>query len=436
MVPGWFWRHRHPRGDPVQGLAPPTACPFAAAATLFADPRSLRVSQSPEAEPLSPAAIAARFVEPGRIRAVQPLGNGQINDTYLVQLQPDAGAAENEDRAGFGAAFVLQRLNAEVFKDPAEVIANHGIVEEHVNRRLQAGVPALAGRRWEMPDLLPPREEPGPALVVAGDHWRALRFIDGAESVEVIAGPDQARQVGVGLGMFHLLISDLPVERLTDTLEGFHITPLYLERYDALGERRTGRRPGEGDQDDWLQHQLWCEAFIEARRDLAPVLEQARADGRLPLRPIHGDPKVNNLLLDPASGEAIALIDLDTVKPGLVHYDIGDCLRSGCNPLGEDTTAFEAVHFEAELFAAMLSGYLSVARSFLTKPDWEALLVAPRLLAFELGLRFYTDHLEGDSYFRTLHPRHNLDRALVQFHLVASIEAQQEELAAILEGLR
>jgi hypothetical protein len=390
----------------------------------------LRVPQTPEA---SPAAIAACFVEPGRIRSVQPLGHGQINDTYLVSLLPAApGSAEP---AGYGDGFVLQRLNGQVFRDPAEVIANHRIVAEHVQRRLQVGDPALAGRRWELPELLPPRQGPGPAVVVAGDHWRALRFIGGTCSVDQIAEPAQARQVGVGLGIFHLLISDLPVERLADTLVGFHITPTYLERYWAL--RRQGLRRPQGDHpDDWRQQQDWCEAFIEARRDLAPVLEEARAEGRLPVRPIHGDPKINNLLLDPASGEAIALIDLDTVKPGLVHYDIGDCLRSGCNPLGEETTAFEAVHFDAALFAAILSGYLSVARTFLTPADWDALLVAPRLLAFELGLRFYTDHLEGDPYFRTVHPRHNLDRALVQFHLVASIEAQQERLAAIVEGLR
>ena len=416
-------------------LAPLAASGQWAAATLSADPRGLRVPPTPESPPLAAAAIAARFVEPGRIVAVRPLGNGQINDTFLVELGPAGPDLAGEGREGFGQAFVLQRLNRAVFADPAEVIGNHRIVEEHVNRRLRAGVPVLAGRRWELPELLPPREHPGPAVVVDGDHWRALRFIAGARSVEVISGPEQARQVGIGLGVFHLLISDLPVDRLVDTLEGFHITPTYLARYDQVRQQGLGAE-AEGTEAGWREQGQWCEAFIEERRDLAPVLEQARAEGRLPLRPIHGDPKVNNLLLDPHSGEAIALIDLDTVKPGLVHYDIGDCLRSGCNPLGEETTAFEAVQFDAALFEAILSGYLSMARSFLTEPDWEALLVAPRLLAFELGLRFYTDHLEGDRYFRSRHRGHNLERALVQFHLVASIEAQQERLAAILESLR
>lgn len=435
MAPGWSWRRRHRPGDPVAALAPQAACQVRAAATLAADPRGLRVPPTPESPPLSPAAIAARFVAPERIAALRPLGNGQINDTFLVELRSGGPDPAGEDREGFGQAFVLQRLNREVFRDPAEVIANHRVVEEHVHRRLRAGVPHLAGRRWELPELLPPREEPGPAVVVAGDHWRALRFIDGAHSVEVISGPEQARQVGIGLGLFHLLISDLPVDRLVDTLEGFHITPGYLARYDRLRQQGIGAA-AEGPEAQWPEQRRWCEAFIEARRELAPALELGREAGRLPLRPIHGDPKVNNLLLDPHSGEAIALIDLDTVKPGLVHYDIGDCLRSGCNPLGEETTAFEAVQFDAERFEAMLSGYLSMARAFLTPADWEALLVAPRLLAFELGLRFYTDHLEGDVYFRSRHRGHNLDRALVQFHLVASIEAQQQRLAHILETLR
>lgn len=433
MAPVCIWRWIRSPGDPVQRLAPRARARARVAATLCADPAAPRLSSSPEAQPPSPTAIAARFVDPGRIEAVQPLGNGQINDTFLVRLRPVSEGRPGRHHRGFGRAFVLQRLNREVFQEPVEVIANHRIVVEHITRRLQAGVPALAGRRWELPELLSPREQPGPAVVVAGDHWRALRFIEGSHSVEVIRGPEQAHEVGIGLGMFHLLISDLPVERLADTLEGFHITPRYLARYDELRLRSDAL---EQVPDDSLQQRRWCEAFIEARRSLAPVLEEARAAGRLPLRPIHGDPKVNNLLLDSGSGRAIAMIDLDTVKPGLVHYDIGDCLRSGCNPLGEESTDVAAVRFDAELFEAILSGYLSVARSFLTPADWEALLVAPRLLAFELGLRFYTDHLAGDTYFRARHRRHNLDRALVQFQLVASIEAQQERLASIVASLR
>ena len=174
-------------------------------------------------------------------------------------------------------------------------------------------------------------------------------------------------------------------------------------------------------------------SFIQERRAWADVLEAARAQGRLALRPIHGDPKVNNVMLDNTSGQAVALVDLDTVKPGLVHYDIGDCLRSGCNPQGEETEHWEAVHFDPDLCRALLQGYLSEARGFLTAADYSHLYDAVRLIAFELALRFFTDYLEGDPYFRVRHASHNLVRALVQFRLTESIEAQAEAIRTVLD---
>jgi Ser/Thr protein kinase RdoA (MazF antagonist) len=175
---------------------------------------------------------------------------------------------------------------------------------------------------------------------------------------------------------------------------------------------------------------------VAAREDLVPVLEEARKRGELRLRPIHGDPKVNNVLLDSHSGEAIALVDLDTVKPGLVQWDIGDCLRSACNRLGEEAADWEAVQFDPELCEALLSGYLDAARGFLDDADFAYLVPAIQLIAFELGLRFLADHLAGDTYFRTNRPGHNLERALVQFRLTESIEAQRGEIGAIVERLR
>ena len=137
----------------------------------------------------------------------------------------------------------------------------------------------------------------------------------------------------------------------------------------------------------------------------------------------------------PVNGKAVALIDLDTVKPGLVHYDIGDCLRSCCNPLGEETDAFDAVHFDLDLAAAILEGYLGVAGSFLTPAELAYIPVAAELISFELGLRFFTDHLNGNVYFKARHPEHNLQRALVQFRLTASIEAQMAPLRSLVQRL-
>jgi Ser/Thr protein kinase RdoA (MazF antagonist) len=175
---------------------------------------------------------------------------------------------------------------------------------------------------------------------------------------------------------------------------------------------------------------------VEKRRDLARVLEEAKAAGKLQLRPIHGDPKVNNVMLCAHTGQAVSLVDLDTVKPGLVQYDIGDCLRSACNPRGEEARATEAIPFDLDLCRAVLEGYLGAARDCLDDADLDHIFTAARLISFELGLRFFSDHLAGDVYFRTSRPGHNLDRALVQFKLTESIEAQEQEIRAIVESLR
>ncbi|RPI33795.1 MAG: aminoglycoside phosphotransferase, partial [Nitrospiraceae bacterium] len=150
----------------------------------------------------------------------------------------------------------------------------------------------------------------------------------------------------------------------------------------------------------------------------------------------HGDPKVNNILMDNATGQAVSIVDLDTVKPGLVHYDIGDCLRSGCNPLGEETEEWEAVQFNPDLCRSILQGYIPMAREFLTENDFAYLFDAIRLIAFELGLRFFTDYLEGDVYFKVNRPDHNLARALVQFRLAESIESQEAAVRSIIREIR
>lgn len=176
----------------------------------------------------------------------------------------------------------------------------------------------------------------------------------------------------------------------------------------------------------------YCVNFIEQRREFAHTLERAREQGKLQLRVMHGDPKVNNVMIEGASGRAISLVDLDTVKPGLIHYDIGDCLRSGCNPLGEETENWEAVRFDPDIGAAILEGYLTQARHFLNTSDYDYLFDAIRLLAFELGIRFFADYLAGDVYFKVKRPQHNLQRALVQFKLTESIEAHEADIRDII----
>ena len=357
--------------------------------------------------------VAEAFHGEGCVSAIDPLGSGNVNDTYLVNSSTGLS--------------VLQRINTAVFQRPELVMHNLHQLSRHMQRKLQQGHPALVSRRWEHPQLIcTHRSDQTWHCCEAGGFWRSLSFIPQADTVDVIAGVQQARELGSGLGLFHSLISDLPVDTLADPLEGFHITPLYLEAYHrALASRDAPS--GEANR--------FCMAFIHEREALVPLLEDAKQRGELPLRPIHGDPKINNVMLDRSSGRAVALIDLDTVKPGLVHYDIGDCLRSCCNPLGEETTDLSGVAFDLPLAEAILEGYLAEAGSLLTAQEVALLPDAARLISFELGLRFFTDHLNGSVYFKARHPEHNLQRALVQFRLTASIEAQMAPLRRLVQRL-
>jgi Ser/Thr protein kinase RdoA (MazF antagonist) len=245
--------------------------------------------------------------------------------------------------------------------------------------------------------------------------------------IDTIQNLGHAQEVGFALGFFHNLINDLPLHKLADTLKGFHITPFYLDHYDQVLAARSPKESPEVD---------FCLRFINRQGPRAGVLEKAKADGLLPLKPIHGDPKVNNVLIDTSTQKAVSLIDLDTVKPGLIHYDIGDCLRSCCNPLGEDTQQWEEVLFEPELCRAILEGYLPMAGKFLSNNDYAYLFEAVRLIAFELGLRFFTDYLEGNIYFKVGDEKQNLLRALVQFKLTESIESQAGVVRSLIEELR
>lgn len=355
-------------------------------------------------------ALAQQFAPPGQILEVQEYGQGNVNDTYLVTL------AE-----GPNPRFILQRLNTGVFRQPELVMANLTTVTEHVRGRL-AREPLPPGRRFELPRVLPTRDGRDHLMDEQGSFWRALSFIDGAETFEIITNEPQAQEVGAALGLFHRLLADLPPGRLADTLPGFHILPAYLRYYDEI--LATKGAPASAEVD-------FCLRFIDSRRAGAAILEEAKEQGKLRICPIHGDPKVNNVMLDTATGLAVSLIDLDTVKPGLVHYDIGDCLRSGANLLGEETEEWDKVSFDPGVGRAMLRGYLQQARHVLSDADVAYLYDAIRLLAFELGLRFFTDYLAGNIYFKAQHREHNLRRALVQFKLTESIESQ----APALQGL-
>ena len=356
------------------------------------------------------AEIAEQFASQSQVIEVHEFGNGNINDTYLVTTD-----SHDESR------FVLQRINTQVFKQPKLIMQNMRIFTEHMRRRSHD-----EGHHWEMPRVLRTLDHLDFHIDPDGNFWRAISYVSGARSFDTIKDLDHARQVGHALGTFQHLISDLPIEKLADTLEGFHITPRYLRNFDQTFSQNGFKSSADV---------RYCLDFISVRRDWAHVLENAREQGKLQLRPVHGDPKVNNVMIEEETGCAISLVDLDTVKPGLIHYDIGDCMRSGCNPLGEETEQWEAVHFEPEIGQAILTGYITQARHFLTEADYEYLFDSIRLLTFELAIRFFTDYLAGNVYFKVKHSEHNLQRALVQFKLTESIEAHETAIRSIIQSM-
>ena len=357
--------------------------------------------------------IAKQFEPDARIVGIQQYGSGNINSTYLVTL----------DRQ---PPFILQRLNTKVFCQPKLVMDNICILSNHVRQQLQH-CDRTQTRRWQIPQVLFTPQKQNHYVAEDGSFWRGMSFIYNSQSFDTIQDSQHGREIGYGLGMFHRSIDELPATQLADTLEGFHITPSYLNHYDRVVAADRVKSSPE------VNH---CLKFIRDRPNLPHVLENAKASGELKLRTIHGDPKINNIMIDRSTGQAVAMIDLDTVKPGLIHYDIGDCLRSGCNILGEETESWEQVCFEPELAQAILKGYLEVARNFLTQNDYNYIYASIRLLAFELGLRFFTDYLEGNTYFNVNHPEHNLARALVQFKLTQSIEEQKTAIEQTIDDLR
>ena len=339
--------------------------------------------------------IAQQFAS--GVSAITPLGNGLINDTYRVTTA--------------SAPFVLQRINPAVFPAPEHIMANLATLNRHIAQKNADSV------KLQIPELLKTLDNNLLYQHENGDYWRALSFIADSESIETIGTIGDAEQVGSALGRFHHLISDLNPALLHDTLPGFHITPDYLQHYHQLKRQAVNA------------DERYCTDFIARFEFIADDLETAKQQGLLSLRVIHGDPKLNNFLFEQHSRKIISLIDLDTVKPGLVHYDIGDCLRSCCY-------RHDPVTFDLAICSALLTRYLNEAKAFFTKHDYHALYPAIRLLPFELGLRFYSDYLQGNRYFKVTEPRQNLRRAANQFRLCASIMAQEEALKDLISRLQ
>ncbi|MDX9866609.1 MAG: aminoglycoside phosphotransferase family protein [Kiritimatiellia bacterium] len=356
----------------------------------------------------------------GRLVTINPTGNGNVNDTFLAIFRNTF--AEEQ--------VILQRVNPAVFPEPQIIMRNLHRLTAHAHPKLEKEGDT-ADRVWQMPRIVKTRDGQDYYEDDTGGIWRVITKVASATAFDEAQNAEHAAECGAVLGHFHGLVSDLDPQTMTDPLPGFHITPGYLAKYDAvlasepLAEKRLGAS----------MEARRMAMFIEERRGFAVTLQRALEAGELTLRIMHGDPKVNNIMIDDFTGKGTAMIDLDTVGPGLIHYDFGDALRSICNHAGEEEQNLSKVVFDLDLCEAFCKGYMAHAGGFLTDADRHYLYDAIRLITFELGLRFFQDYLAGSVYFKIRHPEQNLNRARVQFRLCESIEARERPIRSLLAAL-
>ena len=367
------------------------------------------------------AMLANKFNVKGRLVTLVPFGNGNINDTFLAVYRNTFTETQ----------VILQCVNKTVFPHPEVIMANMHAITLHCHEKLEAD--AAAGRDdrvWQMPRIIKTKEGSDFTLDENGNVWRVITRILSAHAFDSAQSPEHALECGAALGHFHYLVSDMDPATVKDPLPGFHVTSGYLARYDETLRDSCAREILDSSMEAKR-----LARYVEERRDFAVSLEKAEARGELKKRMFHGDPKVNNIMIDDFTGKGTAMIDLDTVSPGLVQIDVGDAVRSICNPAGEEELNLGKVTFDEMLFQAFMKGYMKEAGAFMDDADRAWLYDAVRLLPFELGLRFFQDYLAGDKYFKVRQPGQNLNRARVQFRLCEAIEARERSIRAFLEKL-
>jgi Ser/Thr protein kinase RdoA (MazF antagonist) len=352
--------------------------------------------------------IVRHFEIAGEFQNATPYGSGHINDTFRVTLQD----------AGRPLSVILQRINTSIFKNPVALMENI----ERVTAHLASRVGAEPGSERRVLRLIPERDGKAWHVDENCGFWRAYSFIDGAHSYDSVESTEQAVQAARAFGQFQRLLADLPEPRMHDTIPDFHHTPKRLAALERAIAADTVDRAALANREI---------EFVMSRSSIVNVLLEAG----LPERVTHNDTKFNNVLLDDVTGEGICVIDLDTVMPGLAAYDFGDMVRTTTSPAQEDERDLGKVTMQFPMFEALVRGYLSTAGDFLTKREKQFLAFSGKLITFETGIRFLTDFLCGDTYFKVHREGHNLDRCRTQFKLVESIEQQEEQMNRLVETM-
>jgi Ser/Thr protein kinase RdoA (MazF antagonist) len=356
------------------------------------------------------AALAALL--PGHaLEAAERHGRGHIHDTYVATCR---GAD------GVRARWLVQRVNTHVFGDPDALARNLERVTRHLRAALRARGVADAERR----SLAPVAGRDGATLQrdAEGRPWRAFPFIERTRSLAAPESPAQAGAAARAFGAFVADLADLPPDEIAETIPHFHDL---ASRVDALARAESadahGRAAGGADE-------------LAAARSFAARLA-GPGDAALPRRVVHNDCKLDNLLLDAESGEALCVVDLDTVMPGLTWFDFGELVRTAACRAPEDETVPSRIRFEPALFAALVDGYVAGARGLLTGAEIDALARAGPRMALENAVRFLADHLDGDRYFRVARPGQNLDRARAQLRRVERMLDAEREIRAAIDPL-
>lgn len=354
--------------------------------------------------------VAANFPLQGRLFQADAYGNGHINDTFAVKY----------DQAGVVVRYIFQRINHSIFKDVPLLMDNIYRVTSHFNTRL------IDDNRRALTLVMTKTGSPY-YQSASGNYWRIYLFIEKARTYDEIGSIPQAFQAAQAFGVFQRDLADLPGRRLAETIPGFHDTRGRFEALRTAASKDVANRKKEVEKElDFAWHR---ESMVDRLLNLA-------RDGALPERVTHNDTKINNIMLDDQTGEGICVIDLDTVMPGLSLYDFGDMVRTASSPAAEDERDLSKVGVRLAIFQALTQGFAEGAGSILTGAEWENLAFSGQLMTFEVGMRFLTDYLAGDVYFKTKRPGHNLDRCRTQFQLVKCLEEAGPQMEQIVRAER
>jgi hypothetical protein len=358
--------------------------------------------------------LGRAFELPGEFQSAEPWGSGHINDTFRATWTSQGQARR----------YIHQRINDHVFPEPEAVMRNIAAVTRHVRGRLlERGTPDLDRR---VLTLVPTRAGRDFHVDEEGHYWRTYLFVENSRSVDVMEHLAQAFAAGRAFGEFQVLLANYEGPRLDETIRGFHDTPRRFANFELALARDAKNRA------------LDCRPEIEAllaTRDKASCLQSLLQKGLLPERIVHNDTKLNNLLLDERTGEPLCVIDLDTVMPGLSLHDFGDLVRTGAARAAEDEPDLSRVGVDVAHYEGIVRGYLSSAGPFLTAVEKEHLAAGAEVIVLENALRFLTDHLEGDMYFRIHRPGHNLDRCRTQLAFFHDLEERGDLMRRRIEVL-